>query len=70
MAVDIWDLEAGDVVVLDDGTRAEVVAPTEDGQWFLARYLEVTDPDDAWLVGTFDAVHADYLEAVLPPVSR
>ena len=69
MAVDIWDLQAGDVVMLVNGTRAEVVAPTEDGKWFLAHYLDVTDPDDAWLVGTFDAVHADEVESVLLPVS-
>jgi len=70
MAVDIWDLEAGDVVVLISGNRAEVAAPTEDGSWFLARYLEVTDPDYVWLVGTFDAVHADEVEAVFLPVSH
>lgn len=40
----------GDVLLLHDGTRAEVLAPTEEGRQILTRYLEC--PDDPSLVGT------------------
>ncbi len=40
----------GDVLVLHDGSRVEVLAPTEDGRRILARYLE--SPGYSSLVGT------------------
>lgn len=44
----------GDVLHLHDGSRAEVLAPAEDGRRILARYLESTD--GLSLVGTEDFI--------------
>lgn len=56
----------GDVLLLHDGSRAEVLAPTEDGRWILARYLE--SPGDSSLVGTEGFV-GDRDVAAFTPVS-
>jgi hypothetical protein len=41
IGMDIWNLRKGTKVLLDEGTVAEVVVPTEDGQWVKVRYLKV-----------------------------
>lgn len=46
----------GDTLHLHDGSRAEVVAPTEDGRTVRARYLD--SPGDPSLAGTEDLVAA------------
>ena len=34
----IWDLKSGERITLDSGAVAEVLAPTEDGEWILVKY--------------------------------
>lgn len=57
MAVDVWNLAVGARVSLEDGVVAEVVSPTEDGNWIKVRYVEV--PESPELVGTEDLCDAD-----------
>ena len=38
MVQSIWGLKVGDRISLDSGAVAEVIAPTEDGEWVLVRY--------------------------------
>ncbi len=58
-----WSLQTGDLIELDGGVLAEVMAPSEDGEWVTVVYRVVTDPEDEWLVGTPDAVHAREIRA-------
>ena len=48
----IWDLKLGEQITLDSGAVAEVLAPTEDGEWILVKYIE--SPESPDLVGTED----------------
>ena len=48
----IWDLKMGERITLDSGEVAQVMAPTEDGEWILIKYVEA--PDSPELVGTED----------------
>ena len=52
MVQSIWDLKMGDRISLDSGAVAEVIAPTEDGEWVLVKYVEALDSPE--LVGTED----------------
>lgn len=49
--MDISSLKPGDKVRTAEGSLAEVLKPTQDGQWILVRYLEIRNPN---LIGTED----------------
>lgn len=55
--MNLYDLKPGDVVRTTDGELAEVLNPTEDGQWILVRYLP--DSANSALAGTKDLCHED-----------
>lgn len=57
MGQSIWDLRVGKRVTLDSGAVAEVVAPTEDGEWVLVRYIAA--PESPEIVGTEDLCSTD-----------
>ena len=57
MSWSIWDLKVGDRISLDSGAVAEVIAPTEDGEWVLVKYVEA--PESPQIVGTDDLCSAD-----------
>lgn len=50
--MDLYELKVGDHVRTVDGSVAEIVNETQDGQWILVRYLEGTE--DPKLIGTED----------------
>lgn len=52
--MDIGRFKAGDVLHLHDGSKAEALAPSEDGQWIRARYVDI--PDDSSQAGTEDLI--------------
>ncbi|QIN81127.1 hypothetical protein GBA65_22095 (plasmid) [Rubrobacter marinus] len=54
----------GDELLLYDGSRAEVLAPSEDGRSIRARYVE--SPHDPSLVGTEDLIIARMVAAFTP----
>lgn len=54
----------GDVLLLHDGSTAEVLVPTEDGRRIQARYLEA--PGDPSLVGTERLVEDRHVAAFTP----
>ena len=56
--ISLWDLRTGDLIELRSGVLAEVLATTEDGEWIPVVYREVSTPEDGWLIGTTDLVHA------------
>jgi hypothetical protein len=60
--MDLWDLEPGNRVRTVDLGVAEVVAPTEDGEWILVRYVEFNG--DPRMVGTEDLCSADEIEGL------
>lgn len=39
--MDLWDLKKGTKILLEEAAVAEIVEPTEDGQWVKVRYLKV-----------------------------
>ena len=53
----IWDLKSGDRITLDSEVVAEVVAPTEDGEWIRVKYTDA--PESPELVGTEDLCSTD-----------
>ena len=57
MSIDISELKKGQRIVLEGGLTAEVLAPSEDGEWIRVKYL--TAPDDPELVGTEDLCSGD-----------
>ncbi len=57
MSQSIWDLKVGERISLDSGAVAEVVSPTEDGEWVLVKYVE--SPDSPELIGTEDLCSTD-----------
>lgn len=61
--MDLYTLKPGDQVHTIDGDTAEVVRPTEDGQWIQVRYL--ASPRGPELVGTLDLCHVGELETVI-----
>lgn len=60
--MDLWDLEPGNRVRMVDLGVAEVVAPTEDGEWILVRYVEFNG--DPRMVGTEDLCSSDEIEGL------
>ena len=52
MGQSIWDLKVGGRISLDSGVVAEVIAPTEDGEWVLVKYVEA--PESPQIIGTED----------------
>ena len=38
--MDLYDLQIGDRVRLEDGTVAEVIAESEDGRWIRVRHVQ------------------------------
>ena len=57
MNLSIWDLKPGDRITLDSEAVAEVVAPTEDGEWILVKYMDA--PESPEIVGTEDLCSTD-----------
>lgn len=57
MSQSIWDLKMGERVTLDSGAVAEVIAPTEDGEWVLVKY--VAAPESPEIIGTEDLCSSD-----------
>ncbi len=64
--MELGRFKAGDTLILHDGSKAEALAPSEDGQWIRARYVET--PDDPSLTGTEDLI-ADHEVYGLSPAS-
>ena len=60
MGLSIWDLKVGERITLGSGAVAEVVAPTEDGEWVLVKYVVV--PESPGLVGTEDLCSAHEIQ--------
>lgn len=63
---DLWDLRIGTRLQLKSGSYAEVVAPTEDGQWILVRYTDAPKQYKE-LVGTQDLCYVNEIRKVLQP---
>ena len=57
MGQSIWDLKVGERVTLDSGAVAEVIAPTEDGEWVLVKYLAA--PESPEIIRTEDLCSSD-----------
>ena len=57
MVQSLWDLKVGERITLDSRAVAEVVAPTQDGEWVLVKYVEA--PDSPEIVGTEDLCNTD-----------
>ena len=53
----IWDLKSGDRITLDSEVTAEVVAPTEDGEWIRVKYMDA--PESPEIIGTEDLCSTD-----------
>ena len=53
------ELQVGDRVTTIDGNVALVLAPSEDGEWILVRYVET--PGEPTLAGTEDLCSTDEL---------
>jgi hypothetical protein len=53
----IWDLKFGDRITLDSEVIAEVVSPTEDGEWIRVKYMDA--PESPEIVGTEDLCSTD-----------
>lgn len=58
----LWTLQTGDRVSTLTGDEAEVVAPTEDGEWIRVRY--VVSPRDS-LIGSEDLLSIDEVAELL-----
>lgn len=57
--MELWDLKKGAMVLLEESIVAEIVEPTQDGQWVKVRYLKVpANPD---LEGSEDLSSAEEL---------
>ncbi len=61
--MDLWLLKPGHKIRTVDGSEAEVLSETEDGEWIRVRYLE--NRDDPQFVGTEDLASRDEVEALL-----
>ena len=53
----IWDLKSGDRITLDSEVTAEVVVPTEDGEWIRVKYMDA--PESPEIIGTEDLRSTD-----------
>ena len=61
--IDLWYLKPGHKIRTRDGTEAEVLSETEDGEWIWVRYLD--GENDPLFAGTEDLAHRDEIEALL-----
>ncbi len=61
--MDLRLLRPGHKVRMREGTEAEVLSETEDGEWIKVRYLD--GGDDPRFSGTEDLVHRGEVEALL-----
>ena len=66
--MDLWLLKQGHKIRTHDGSEAEVLAETEDGEWVRVRYLE--GEGDPLFAGTEDLVSRDEVEALLGVVVK
>ena len=57
MNLSIWDLKPGDRITLDSEAVAEVIAPTEDGEWIRVKYTD--EPESPEIIGTEDLCSTD-----------
>ena len=55
--MNLYSLKPGDIVRTTEGSLAQVLNPTEDGEWILVRYLPGSA--NSALVGTEDLCHED-----------
>ncbi len=55
--MDLWELAVGNRVRLERDVIAEIVSPTEDGDWIRVRYVEA--PGTFGLAGIEDICRAD-----------
>lgn len=62
MTVDLWTLTVGTQVELDEGTIAEIQAPTEDGLWVKVKYIKA--PQNPKLVGAEDLCSANEIRYI------
>ncbi len=60
MGHSMWDLKVGERISLESGAVAEVVAPTEDGDWVLVKYVEA--PELPEIIGTEDLCSTDEIQ--------
>lgn len=63
MTVDLWYLGIGSQLELDKGVIAEILAPTEDGQWVQVKYILA--PNNSELVGLEDLCSVDEIRNVV-----
>ena len=61
-SLDLWLLKPGHKIRTSDGSEAEVLSATEDGEWIKVKYLE---GDDSLFGGTEDLVSGVEVEALL-----
>jgi hypothetical protein len=61
--MDLYELKPGDRVRTIDGTVAEILNETQDGQWIKVRYVECDE--DPEIVGTEDLCHEDELQETI-----
>ena len=63
MSLDIWDLKTGEQIILESGSIAEVLTPTEDGAWILVKYID--SPEFPDIVGTEDLCSAEEIVSLV-----
>ena len=63
--MDLWKLNTGVEVQLAGHCLAEVVSPTQDGEWVKVRYLKV--PNNPSLEGTEDICSEDEILCTATP---
>lgn len=61
--MDLRLLKPGHKIRMRDGSKAEVLAETEDGEWIKVKYLD--NEDDPLFAGTEDLVSSEEVEALL-----
>lgn len=62
--MELWRFKPGDTLLLHDGSRAEVLSPTEDGRSIRTRYVDA--PENPALVGTESLIAEQEVSAFLP----
>jgi hypothetical protein len=61
--LDLWYLKPGHTVRMRDGSEAEILSETEDGEWIKVRYLN--GEGDPLFAGTEDLAHGDEIDILL-----
>ena len=61
--MDLWLLKPGHKIRTRDGSEAEVLTETQDGEWVKVKYLD--DEDDPLFAGTEDLVSSEEVEVLL-----